>query len=90
MRIVPRKRLLAIVDRAVRKKVMEGHTCPRLDSVVGKVRDDMEGNKRRDDVHRFMWWVQHKSKRHDRDKGGESPETEGRHIYMAQWTPPKY
>ena len=47
VRSMPKKRLPAIADRAVREKVSKGRAGLRLDSVVEKVWKDIGGTKKR-------------------------------------------
>ena len=69
---MPKKRLPAIVDRAVWEKVTKERAGIRWDSVVEKVWKDTGGKPRRADVRRKVWEVQGRSTRHDKKKGKAS------------------
>ena len=72
VRNMPKKRLPAIVYRAVWAKVSKGRAGIRWGSVVDKVWKDIGGNQGRHYVRREVWEVQDRTGRKGRNKGRAS------------------
>ena len=73
---MPKKRLPAIVDRAVWDKVTKERAGIKCDSVVKKALKYIGGNQE-DMMPAEVWEVQGRSRRNDREKGKAGAEKQG-------------